>query len=396
MRLSSSSCDVAVVGAGPYGLAAASHLRAANGLDVRLLGRPMDFWERQMPVGMLLRSPYVASNIADPDRALDLDAYGAANGGPVPKPVPLDGFVSYGRWFQGEVVPELDSRLVSRIDNGNGFTLELEDGDTLHARRVVVAAGIAPFAFVPAQFAELPREVASHSSEHRDLRGFAGKRVAVVGGGQSALESAALLHEQGAEVEILVRQPRIYFLRRIARLHRLGPLTKLVFAPAEVGPAGVSRLVSAPSWYRRLPRRVQDRFATRSLRPAGAAWLVDRLADVAITTGRSVVAARTAGEKLALDLDDGTRREVDHALLATGYRVDITRYPFLARPLLQRIASVGGMPRLSTTFESSVPGLYFLGAPSAWSFGPLMRFVAGTEFAAPVLARGIVGRRRRA
>ena len=193
-----------------------------------------------------------------------------------------------------------------------------------------------------------------------------------------------------------MRHPRIYYLRRIPRLHRLGPLTKLVFAPAEVGPAGVSRLVSAPSWYRRLPRRVQDRFATRSLRPAGAAWLVDRLADVTITTGRSVVAARTAGERLALDLDDGTRREVDHALLATGYRVDVARYPFLPRPLLERIALVAGMPRLSSTFESSVPGLYFLGAPSAWSFGPLMRFVAGTEFAAPVLARGIVGRARKA
>ena len=266
----------------------------------------------------------------------------------------------------------------------------------MRARRVVVAAGIAPFAYTPPEFAELPSELASHSSEHRELRRFAGKRVAVIGGGQSALESAALLHEQGAEVEVLVRHPRIYFLRRVPRLHRLGPLTNLVFAPAEVGPAGVSRLVSAPSWYRRLPRRMQDRFARRSLRPAGAAWLVDRLADVTITTGRSVVAARTAGAKVALDLDDGTRREVDHALLATGYRVDVTRYPFLAGPLLQRIALVGGMPRLTSAFESSVPGLYFLGAPSAWSFGPLMRFVAGTEFAAPVLARDIVGRTRKA
>jgi NADPH-dependent 2,4-dienoyl-CoA reductase/sulfur reductase-like enzyme len=389
---SSVECDVAVVGAGPYGLAVAAHLHAANGLDVRVLGRVMDFWESQMPAGMLLRSPYVASNIADPERSLTLDAYGAANGGSVPKPVPLDRFISYGRWFRQEGVPEPDPRLVTRIENGNGFSLELEDGEKLRARRVVVAAGIAPFAVVPPELAGLPRELVSHASDHQDLTPFGQKSVAVVGGGQSALESAALLRELGAEVEVLVRAPRIYYLRRVPRLHRLGPLTKLLFAPAEVGPVGVSRLVSAPRWYRRTPRRLQDALAVRSLRPAGAAWLVDRLQDVQITTGRKVVAAHP-GDSLEIVLDDGSRRRVDHVLLATGYRVDIARYPFLSSSLLERIDRTEGFPRLTRTFESSVSGLHFVGAPSAWSYGPLMRFVAGTEFTAPVIARGIVGRR---
>jgi cation diffusion facilitator CzcD-associated flavoprotein CzcO len=393
MTRHSADCDVAIVGAGPYGLAAAAHLEKGKGLDVRVFGRPMDFWETQMPVGMLLRSPYVASNIADPERSLTLDAYGSANGGPVPKPVPLGRFVGYGRWFRGEVVSHLDTRMVSRVDNGNGFALELEDGETVRARRVVVAAGIAPFAHIPSQFEQLPPELASHASVHRDLMPFRGKRVAVIGGGQSALESAALLHEVGAEVEVLVRAPRIYYLRRVPRLHRLGPLTKLLFAPAEVGPVGISRLVSAPSIYRRFPRGLQDKMSVRSLRPAGAAWLVDRLAGVPISTGRAVVSAAAGDDSLELSLDDGSRRRVDHALLATGYRVDIARYPFLAAALLARIARVGGFPRLSTTFESNVRGLHFVGATSAWSYGPLMRFVAGTEFAGPVLARGILGRR---
>ncbi|HEX5469790.1 MAG TPA: FAD-dependent oxidoreductase [Gaiellaceae bacterium] len=393
MTRHSEDCDVAIVGAGPYGLAAAAHLHKGKGLDVRVFGRPMDFWERQMPVGMLLRSPYVASNIADPERSLTLDAYGSANGGRVPKPVPLGQFVSYGRWFRGEVVSHLDSRFVSRIDNGNGFTLELEDGEAVRARRVVVAAGIGPFAHVPPEFEHLPSELASHASVHRELTPFAGKRVAVIGGGQSALESAALLHEAGAEVEVLVRAPRIYYLRRVPRLHRLGPLTKLLFAPAEVGPVGVSRLVSAPGLYRRFPRGLQDKMSVRSLRPAGASWLVDRLAGVPISIGRAVVSAAARDNSVELSLDDGSRRQIDHALLATGYRVDIARYPFLAGALLERIARVGGFPRLSTKFESSVTGLHFVGATSAWSYGPLMRFVAGTEFAGPVLARGILGRR---
>jgi Pyridine nucleotide-disulphide oxidoreductase len=227
------------------------------------------------------------------------------------------------------------------------------------------------------------------------LARFAGKHVLVIGGGQSALESAALLHEGGARVELLARASRIYYLRRARGLtHRLGPVTKLLFDPAEVGPAGISRLVSAPDLYRRLPRRVQDRFSVRSLRPAGAAWLQPRLEQVPITLSESVVSAQENAGQVELKLSDGSLRRADHVLLATGYRVDISAYPFLPAELLQRIARVGGYPRLSRGFESSLAGLHFLGAPSAWSYGPLMRFVAGTEFSAPALTRAVLGSRR--
>jgi cation diffusion facilitator CzcD-associated flavoprotein CzcO len=387
-------CDIAIIGAGPYGLAAAAHLHAANGLDIHVFGQSMSFWERQMPEGMILRSPYVASNISDPARDLTLDDYESDTRRPLTRPVGLDRFVDYGRWFQQQAFPQLDSRQVARVDKNGSFELDLADGERVNARKVVVATGIMPFAWTPPLFRELPGELVSHSSEHRDLSQFAGRRVVVIGGGQSALESAALLHEGGADVEVIVRAKRIYFLRRVARIHRLGPVTRLLFDPAEVGPAGVSRLVSAPNWYRRLPRRVQDRFSVRSLRPAGAAWLEPRLAQVPISVGTRVVLARPLGSGLELSLDDGTSRHCDHVLLATGYRVDISGYSFLPRPLLQRIDRVGGYPRLTPGFESSVEGLHFLGAPSAWSYGPLMRFVAGTEFAAPVLTRAILKKRR--
>jgi cation diffusion facilitator CzcD-associated flavoprotein CzcO len=393
--LSKTDCDVAIVGAGPYGLAAASHLHAADGLSICVLGEPMSFWERQMPQGMLLRSPYVASNIADPERTLTLDGYQADTRRHLSRPVGLEQFVEYGRWFQQKAFPSLDPRQVARIEKNGAFQLEFADGGSLRAKRVIVAAGIMPFAWKPTQFCELPHELATHTSEHRDLARFAGKHVVVIGGGQSALESAALLNEAGARVELLVRAPRIYYLRRARGLvHRLGPLTKFLFAPAEVGPAGVSRLVSAPNWYRRLPRAAQDRFSVRSLRPAGAAWLQPRLEQVPITLSASVIAARERSGQVELALTDGSRRRSDHVLLATGYRVDISAYPFLPAELIQRIACVGGFPRLGRGFESSLAGLHFLGAPSAWSYGPLMRFVAGTEFAAPELTRAILGRGR--
>jgi len=389
------ACDVAIVGAGPYGLATAAHLRADDRLETRVFGVPMSFWTDRMPVGMLLRSPYVACNIADPENALTLDAYQAANGNGVVPPVPLDRFVDYGRWVQRQVAPDVDSRWVSTVERENGgFRLALADGETVTARRVVLAAGIGPFARLPEIFRALPPSLASHSSDHRDLGVFAGKKVLVVGGGQSALESGALLHEAGAEVEVAVREERIYFLRRVPWMHHLGPITWLMFAPAEVGPAGVSRIVSAPGLYRKLPRSLQDKWGVRSIRPAGAAWLVSRLEGVPVQTGLAVAAASAAGDRVRVELSDGSSRVVDHVLLATGFEVDIARYGFLTPELLGEIDRVGGYPRLSGTFETSVPGLYCVGAPAAWSFGPLMRFVAGTEFAAPTVARGILARRR--
>lgn len=217
----------------------------------------------------------------------------------------------------------------------------------------------------------------------------------MIGGGQSALESAALLHEAGAEVEVLVRRDRIYFLRRAGGvMHHLGPITTALYAPADVGPAGISRLVSAPDWFRRLPRALQDRWSPRSIRPAGAAWLQPRLEGVPITLSSEVVRADERDGGVDLLLADGSRRHADHVLLATGYQVEISKYGFLPQRLLERIDRVGGYPRLRRGFESSLDRLYFLGAPSAWSYGPLMRFVAGTEFAAPTLTRAVLGRRR--
>jgi FAD-dependent urate hydroxylase len=227
----------------------------------------------------------------------------------------------------------------------------------------------------------------THSSDQRDVRRFAGKRVAVVGAGQSALESAALIHEAGGDVEVIVRAPSVHWLGWRARIQRPGPIAKLLYSPYDIGPAGVSRIVALPDLVKYFPRRLQDRFRVRALRPAGARWLIDRLKDVPITVGRSILSATPAREELHLKLDDGESRTVDHVVLATGYRVDVSRYPFLPVELIQMLDCVNGFPRLGRGFQSSVPGLHFLGAPSAWTYGPLMYFVAGTEFAGRSIAR---------
>ncbi len=397
-------CDVAIVGAGPYGLSAAVHLRTVKGLDVCVFGEPMSFWERNMPVGMFLRSNWTATQIADPKHSLTLEAYQMATGNHLPagsgtsaRPVPLDSFIQYGKWYQREAVPDLDQRKIFRIASiGKGFSVELDDGESVEARRVVVAVGIGSFAWRPPEFEGLPSSLASHTSEHRDLREFAGKRVLVVGGGQSALESAALLDEGGAEAEVVARRHAIHWLHgwlSSTLHHRLGlSIRKMLYAPTDVGPAGISQLMARPDLVRRLPRCLQDRLRERAVRPAGARWLVNRLRDVPIRLGRRVVSVQALGERVNVRLDDGSERTVDHALLGTGYRVDIAKYQFLSNDLVQSICRHGGYPILKPGLETSVEGLHILGAPAAWSFGPVMQFVSGTQYASRSLIRRIAGK----
>lgn len=399
---------MAIIGAGPYGLSVAAHLRQSKLMDLRVVGEPMSFWQRHMPAGMFLRSPRVASQLSDPLRQLTLDAYEKAKGSrftvKVPrtvtegfiaremaKRVPLEDFVKYGHWFLQRADLPIDSRAVSYVEPAwGGFRMVFEDGDSLEATRVVVAAGIAPFARIPKPFLGLPSSLVSHTSCHSDLKEFRDKEILVIGGGQSALESAALLDEAGACVEVLVREPN---MRWLGMKHRWmhGKLAAWMFyGPADVGPPGISLVVQRPNLYRRLPRAVQDRWGIRAICPAASCWVKARTANVVIHTGCFAVAARSEGERVWVQWNNGSQRFFDHVLLGTGYRVNIERYPFLSAQVLKRIERFDGFPALDKGFETSLPGMHFLGAPAAWSFGPLMRFVAGTEFAAAAVARRIL------
>ena len=237
-------CNVTIVGAGPYGLSAASYLRAAD-VETRVFGAPMEFWANQMPAGMCLRSHPSASHIADPKQELTLDAYGRQNGNHIPKPIPLDRFVDYGLWYQRRAAPDLDKRLVRSVEIGaHGFKVFLVDGERFTSRRVVVAGGISAFVSRPAEFVGIPSALASHTSEHNDLRKFKGQRVVVVGAGQSALESAALFHEAGIQVEVIARTEKLNWVGLHPKLHHLGVLSKMLYSTRDVGPAGISRLVA--------------------------------------------------------------------------------------------------------------------------------------------------------
>jgi pyruvate/2-oxoglutarate dehydrogenase complex dihydrolipoamide dehydrogenase (E3) component len=389
---------VAVIGAGPYGLSTGTHLKSAN-VTTRVFGDAMSFWRGNMPKGMKLRSPWRASHIADPNKEHSLDYYATTHRVQRTENLPVAEFVRYGEWFQRRAVPDIDKRMVKTIAPGaKGFRLHLEDGDVVEARRVVIATGLTNQAFRPAQFDGLPRSHVSHSSEAVNPDEFRGRRVAVIGRGQSACESAVLLHEAGAEVELICR----------GDVHWIGSenpdaeqgdglkwwLREALAAPSAIGPFPVSWLVEVPSLLRRLPYDLRSRISIRSLRPAATAWLRPRAKGMRINPGRTVVEARAQGNKVALRLDDHSVSLVDHTVLATGYSVDVGKLGIIAPELLQRIADSAGFPILSKGFESTVPGLHFVGSPAIGSFGPLPRFVAGAGYAARCVTRAVLANRQ--
>ena len=382
--------DVAVIGAGPYGLSAAAHLKV-TGFNVAVFGKPMDFWASKMPVGMLLRSPRMASNIADPAGRFTLTVYETMSGLLPRAPVPLETFVAYGCWFQRQLIPEVDPREVTSVQLvEGGFRLVLQGGERVRCKRVVVAAGVGSFRNIPSVFTFLPEPQVLHCYSGCDVESLSRKRVVVIGAGQSALECAALLYEAGGDVEVITRIPVLRWIGQHPRLHNLGPISSLLYSPYDVGPAGISRLVAAPNVMKRIPLKLRDRIRTRAVRPAGAKWLPARLENVKITTGTSVTFAYLERGQVRLRLDDGSERNIDHVVLGTGYSVDIARYGFWSPQLLQSIATIDGYPVLRAGFESSVPGLHFVGAAAARCYGPLLYFVAGTDFASRQLTSRIL------
>src|SRR5712692_10378297 len=307
MTIVSHDCEVAVIGAGPYGLAVAAHLKAAN-IATRVFGDPLSFWRDNMPKGMQLRSPWIASHIADPRKNFTLDVFAHQHGiDPVEDQLPREQFVSYGEWFQRQTVPDADIRKAIRIeDTGRGFCIALEDGEVVRAQRVVVAMGLANQDFRPALFVGLPKELVSHACEHANLEKWRGKRVAVVGRGQSACESAALLREAGSEVELICR----------GNIHWLGApqdeeskdrswlwrTRELLQAPSAVGPPPWNWLNELPGMEHGLPAGLRSWISARSLRPACAGWIKPRFAGVRLRAGGEIVGATTKGDQIALQM----------------------------------------------------------------------------------------------
>ncbi|MBN0046661.1 FAD-dependent oxidoreductase [Streptomyces actuosus] len=387
---------VAVIGAGPFGLSTAAHL-SARGIPVRVFGEPMVSWRDHMPAGMLLKSTPAASDIDAPRPGHTLVDY--CDAADIPRLVtdediiPVRTFIDYGQWFQQSLVPGLERVRVISVDRAPGrpgFELKLDSGESFTARAVVVATGLSGLAHLPGELAAgaadgpSPTGPLSHSSQHHDLGRFSGRELLVVGAGQSALETAVLAAEAGARVRVVARG-RVAFGAPPWEQPRLRPESPFGRAWS------LWALSYYPHPYRFLPAGLRHLLVRRVLGPLGAWWLrgrfegkvevseVDRVVRMETAAGRTVLTVRThAGGVQQLS--------ADHVMAATGYRVDIAAMDFLGHELRTELAVSRGTPVLGAGYASSVPGLYFTGLPAAASYGPVMRFVCGTEFASPRLA----------
>ena len=377
--------DVVVVGAGPYGLSVAAHL-LGKGLNIAVFGKPLQLWRDNMPEKMLLRSYWWATNLSDPCKNYGIAQYFRAHKIDPPDLLPLNIFVEYGLWFQKQVVPDVDETFVTTIrQDGRHFELILEDGRMIQSLVVIMALGLSHYAYLPEQYEHLPRECVSHTSAHRAFGAFAGKHVVVIGSGQSGLESAACLYENGAQVDIVSRGPVCWLGEHSVEDRR--PLLERICAPrAGIAPGWFNwGLEHRPYAFQQLPRFAKDRLLLGRGRygPAGSAWLKPRvLGKVRLYEGVAVKDTKVVDCGMMVTLASGEVLEADHIVLATGYRVDLQRLPMLKEDLRGKIRTYHDAPILNNQFECSLPGLYFVGISSVASFGPLYRFVVGTDAAA--------------
>ena len=357
-----------------------------------------------MPADMMLKSDGFASSLSDVDGKGTLAAYCAERGIPYHNtdiPVRLDVFVNYALDFQQRFVPDVEDRQVVSVDKAtDGFWIALDDGEVLHADYVVVAVGITHFGQVPTELADLPAELVSHSSAHHDLSAFAGREVTVIGGGASAIDIATLLYESGATTTLVARRTKLRFSSPAAPGPR-GRWQRIRHPSSGLGPGLRSWLCqNAPNMFRFLPGKARLTIIRRHLGPQAAGLMRARLeAGVTVALEESVESASEEGGRVRLVLRtaSGGRRTVltDHVIAATGYWPNIDRLGFLRERLRSSIRTHARMPVLSGTFESSVAGLYFVGPPAVNSFGPLMRFMVGAEYAAPVVARRLMRQAQR-
>jgi len=386
--------DTAIVGAGPYGLSIAAHLRAAR-LPFQLFGTPLESWRRFMPDGMILKSEPFASNLWDPAGRFTLQRYFQENRRPfvpVGNPLSLASFLEYAEWFCQNAAGESRDVRITRIRRHNGgFDLELADGTRLTSLRVILATGHMPFRVIPDELRHLPEPLVAHSTRVSDTKVYAGRDVTVIGAGQSALETAALLHEAGARVRVLVREQRVDWNAP----SKPRPLLARIIAPDAGIASGwksvaISELPRVFRWY--FPPAKRHRFVAGSFGATGSWWLRERVegrVELLLNCAVQEASADGGGVRLTVARPDG-RSEIrtDHVIAGTGFIVDVDKLDYLDAPLRQSIRRErAGIPALDARFETSVPGLFVVGVASAPVFGPIMRFMYGAKHVAPVLTR---------
>ena len=385
--------DLLIIGAGPFGLALAAQA-AHDGIEHVIVGKPMGFWRENMPKGMFLRS--ACDWHLDPQNEHTIEAF-LRTQGKTPKdvePLSLEFYLSYAEWFRQQknieplpVYVEQIDRLQTNdfSDETHGFIATTATGETIEAKRVVLAPGFKHFANFPSELTvKLPRGRYQHTSTFVDFRNANDKRFLIIGGRQSAYEWAALLLEAGAKaVHLSHRHASPAF--DVADWSWVNEL--------------VDNMAADPNWFRRLSQTEKDEVSHRlwaegrlKLEP----WLAPRLNDDRVhihPQTQLVTCKETANGDLEVVVSNGETINVDTIVLATGYKVEITRLPILSPNLKTKLETRNGFPVLDNHFETSIPGLFITSMPAAQDFGPFFGFTISVRTSAKLISQRLLAPR---
>ena len=370
--------DLLIIGAGPFGLAVAAQA-AHERIEHVIVGKPMDFWRANMPKGMFLRS--ACDWHLDPQNVHTIEAYlRTQNETPADvEPLSLDFYLTYAEWFRQQKNIQPLPLFVQRFDRNDHFEATTREGEVIHAQRVVLAPGFKHFAHIPDDVkAKLPAGSFQHTAEFVDFSDARNKRFLIIGGRQSAFEWAALLLEAGA-----------------AAVHLSHRHASPAFTAADwswVNPI-VDNIAADPNWFRRLSQTEKDD-VNRRLWAEGRLkvepWLESRLNDERVKMWPQTQ-IESCSENLEVTLTNGATFNVDKIILATGYKVDITRVPYLAAGnLLAQLETRNNFPVLDDHFETSVPGLFITSMPATQDFGPFFGFTISVRTSARLICERLI------
>lgn len=374
-----------IIGAGPYGLAVGSYAKRL-GLDCLVVGDPMSFWRDHMPAGMKLRSP--TSWHLDAAGELTFEGF-LRSRGLTPanvSPISLGLYLEYAEWFREQGGITVQQAYVEKLDYLSGgpypFMAKLADGSQIRAQRVLAATGLTHYRNIPDDLASLlPPGCYAHTCDYVDFSPLQGKRCLIVGGRQSAFEWAALINEEvGAEIHLVYR-------------HETPAFTESDWDWID---ELMDRTRETPGWFKRLLPEERNGIYQRlwgegrlKLEP----WLYPRIQgeNVHLWPGTCITGGReSANGSVAVSLDNGKTLVVDQVILATGYRVDLAREPYLRDTGIAELLAVEeGFPVLDDRFQSSIPDLYFTGQTATRDFGPFFGFGIGCPAAAWVIGNAL-------
>ena len=373
----SSETDLLIIGAGPFGLAIAAEAAHA-GIEHLVVGKPMEFWRKNMPKGMYLRSAcdwhLDAQNVHTIERFLKEQGKTSRD----VEPLSLDFYLSYVEWFQEQKNIKPVPVYIRELNHKGNFTATTVEGDTISARRVALAPGFKHFINIPDELKNrLPAGRFTHTCEFTDFSNTAGKRYLIIGGRQSAFEWAALLVEAG-----------------VSAVHLSHRHDSPAFAESDwswVGPL-VDGMVQNPTWFRNLSQEEKDEVSHKQWaegRLKVEPWLEPRLRNDRVHVWpRTEVLTCVEQEngELKVELTNGETVAVDHIILATGYKVNIAQLPVLASGnILKKLKTRNGFPELDDHFQTSLPGFFITSMPATQDFGPFFGFTVAVRAAAQLI-----------